>query len=97
MNADRLAERQIKLSLISAIAQSQLALARILGSVAQFSEWSPELARHIGENVRLLTALQESLTASAGGLSLPGRVKRSAKPAGPWLNPKPGSIARERG
>ncbi|MFF2090926.1 hypothetical protein [Paenibacillus sp. NPDC058174] len=81
-----IAEREVKLELIASIAKSQHALSRILSTVADLTDWSPEAAKHIGENVRLLTQLQESMAGSVAGWPLRRSARRTGKPARPWLN-----------
>ncbi|GGG51679.1 hypothetical protein [Paenibacillus radicis (ex Gao et al. 2016)] len=81
-----IAEREVKLELIASIAKSQHALSRILSTVADFTDWSPEAAKHIGENVRLLTQLQESMAGAVTGWPLRRSTRKTGEPAPPWLN-----------
>lgn len=81
-------EYEVKLELISSIARSQLALARILDSIATISDCSPNLAKRIGDNMRMLTELQENMTEAVTGLSLRHNRIRTGKPVKPWVSPK---------
>lgn len=86
-------EREVKLELLSSLARSQAALARILDSIAVVSEASPDLARSIAENVKLLTEMQENITEAVTGLSLKRKRRKYGSPVHPWLNTK---ITRKR-
>ncbi|CAM4332547.1 hypothetical protein [Paenibacillus tarimensis] len=77
-------EHEVKLELIASVAKSQQAMAVILQSIADLTDVSPQLARSIGENIRLLTGLQERMADSITG-SFPGR-RRKGKPAPPWIS-----------
>jgi hypothetical protein len=81
-------EREVKLELLSSLAKSQAALARILDSIAVVSEASPELARNIAENVKLLTEMQKNITEAVTGLSLKRKRRKMGSPVHPWLNTK---------
>ncbi len=76
-------ERQVKLELVAAVAQSQRAIARMLDSLADLSHMSPLDSRAAAENIRLLTNLQQSLTEAVVGTRLCER--RSGQPGRPWL------------
>lgn len=76
----------MKLELLSSIAKSQLALARILDSVASISEFSAGTAQRIGENIVVLTAMQEAMAETVTGLSIRHNRKRLGQPVNPWLN-----------
>ncbi|PZD95137.1 hypothetical protein DNH61_14730 [Paenibacillus sambharensis] len=77
-------EHEVKLELIASVAKSQHAMAVILQNIADLTDVSPQLARSIGENIRLLTGLQERMADSITG-SFPGR-RRKGKPAPPWIS-----------
>jgi len=81
-------EHAVKLELISSIAKSQLALARILDSIASVSDLTPMMARRIGENIRLLTSLQEGMAESVSLLALGQSRTRLGQPTNPWINPR---------
>ncbi|MFX3632607.1 MAG: hypothetical protein ACE3L7_32080 [Candidatus Pristimantibacillus sp.] len=87
-------EHEVKLELISSIARSQFALARILDSIASISDCSPNLATRIGENMRILTELQEKMTESVTGLSLRHNRVRNGKPVKPWINSRVCSMTK---
>jgi hypothetical protein len=79
----RITEREAKIELVTAVARSQMAIARMLESMADLSGLSPFEARAIAENIRLLTNLQQSLTESVAGTRLCER--RTGLPGRPWL------------
>ncbi|BFH60955.1 hypothetical protein [Paenibacillus azoreducens] len=79
-----LKEQETKLALIASIAQSQQALARILGSIADISSHSELSARNLKENIRLLTQYQATMCEMLQGITL--CHPRSGIPAPPWLN-----------
>ncbi|UVI28654.1 hypothetical protein [Paenibacillus spongiae] len=76
-------EWEARIELIRSIAQSQQAMARILDSVADISEYSPEMAKSVRENVRSLTAMQLSMTETVVGIRM--RRPQQGIPAKPWL------------
>ncbi|WP_059040980.1 hypothetical protein [Paenibacillus rubinfantis] len=77
------AGEEAKLRLIDAISQSQLAMARILGSLADVTELSPDAARHIAGNIDRLTKYQEAMARTVCGLTF-HRVKYGT-PSSPWM------------
>lgn len=81
-------ERQVKLEFIASLARSQLALARILDSVADITGHSEETARLIGENVNLLVSLQASMAEAVTGVRLRDGGMRKGEPAEPWVSPE---------
>ncbi|MGO4376317.1 hypothetical protein AB4Z21_37320, partial [Paenibacillus sp. MCAF20] len=56
-----LTEQAARASLISSIAKSQHALARILDSIANVAEQSPETAKLLRDNIRMLTDMQRAM------------------------------------
>lgn len=78
------AEQAAKLEMITSIAHSQEALARILDSVADVSAHSQSAAKQLSENIRLLTQYQSAMCEMLLGISL-HRIKYGA-PSSPWLN-----------
>ncbi|WP_337098995.1 hypothetical protein [Paenibacillus sp. YIM B09110] len=56
-----LTEQAAKASLIHSIAKSQHALARILDSIANVAEQSPETAKLLRDNIRMLTDMQRAM------------------------------------
>ncbi|MEC0372461.1 hypothetical protein [Paenibacillus chibensis] len=79
-----LKEQEAKLDMISSIAQSQQALARILSSIADVSSHSDLSARSLKENIRLLAQHQATMCEMLQGITL--CHPRSGTPAPPWLN-----------
>lgn len=78
------AVQEAKLTMITSIAHSQEALARILGSVADVSVHSENTARKLAENIRLLTQIQSAMCEMLLGISL-HRIQYGT-PTSPWLN-----------
>lgn len=76
-------EWEAKIELIRSIAQSQRAIARILDSVADVAEHTPDLARKIYDNIESMTAFQQTLAESAAGVRI-GRP-RLGRPGKPLL------------
>jgi len=87
-------EWEARIELIRSVAQSQKAMARILGSVADSAEQLPGMSKSICENIRLLTQLQAAMTETVTGV----RIRRSKKgvPGKPWLRSTKLSTARGR-
>lgn len=77
------AGEEAKLRLIDAISQSQLAMARILASLADVTELSPDVARHLAGNIDRLTKYQEAMARTVCGLTF-HRVKYGT-PSPPWM------------
>jgi len=76
-------EREAKLELVAAIARSQMAIARMLESLADLSQLPRFEAGAVTENIRLLSNLQQSLAESVIGTRLCER--RTGRPGQPWL------------
>jgi len=76
-------EWEAKLEIISSIARSQAALARILDSVADVSEHVGVAPAAIKEHVRALTSMQRALLRAVTGVSWRGPAH--GEPAAPWL------------
>ncbi|MCQ6559695.1 hypothetical protein [Paenibacillus mendelii] len=76
-------EWEVRIELIRSIARSQQAMARILDSVADITEHSPVMAKSIRENMRSLTAMQQSMAETVGCVRL--RRPQQGIPAKPWL------------
>lgn len=72
-----------KLRLIDSISRSQVAMARILSSLAEVAEGSPETARHLAANIEILTKHQEAMARTVCGLTL-HRVNYGT-PSSPWI------------
>ncbi|OBZ13372.1 MULTISPECIES: hypothetical protein [Bacillales] len=81
-------EREARADFLASLARSQHALARILESVADVADQSPDTAKLLRDNVRSLTDLQETIAEAATGLAWRRRVKRRGKPVKPWLQPQ---------
>lgn len=77
-------EREAKLEIITSIAHSQEALARILDSVADVSVHSQVVAKQLSENIRLLTQYQSVMCEMLLSISL-HRITYG-NPSSPWLN-----------
>lgn len=90
----RLAEREraVKLELVSSIARSQLALARILESIADVSAHADPIAKSLRDNIAHLSQMQQMLTESVVGIRFGQR--RKGRPSGPWINQQAGSQRR---
>ncbi|CAM4080460.1 hypothetical protein L1N85_08985 [Paenibacillus alkaliterrae] len=78
-------EREARAAILFSLAKSQQALARILDSMADVVDSSPESAKLLRDNVRSLTDLQETIAETVTGLAWRRRVKRRGTPAEPWL------------
>lgn len=79
-----IAEQAAKIKMITSIAHSQEALARILNSVADVSAHSQVAARQLSENIRLLTQYQSVMCEMLLSISL-HRIHYGI-PSSPWLN-----------
>lgn len=88
--ADR--ERAVKLELISSIARSQKALARILESIADVSVHADPIAKSLRDNIAQLNQMQQMLTESVVGIRFGQR--RQGHPSGPWINQQAGARKR---
>jgi hypothetical protein len=66
-----------KASLISSLASSQQALARILNSIANVADHSPETAKLLRENVRVLTDMQRAMGEAVAVTALNDRSNRN--------------------
>ncbi|WP_144023697.1 hypothetical protein MHI37_21730 [Paenibacillus sp. FSL H8-0548] len=82
-----LTEKEARVSFLAALARSQQALARMLESVADIVDCSPEGAKLLLDNVRSLTDMKEEIAESVTILQWRRRVKRVGVPAKPWLQP----------
>ena len=78
------AEEDAKLRFIDSIGQSQMAMARILGSLADVTELSGDTARHLVHNIEKLTKYQEAMARTVCGLSF-HRVYYGT-PSSPWIS-----------
>lgn len=72
-----------KLKLIDSIAQSQVAMARIMSSLADITEHSEATARHLAENIKVLTKYQDAIARTVCGITL-HRVYNGT-PTSPWI------------
>ncbi|BBH18690.1 hypothetical protein Back11_00350 [Paenibacillus baekrokdamisoli] len=77
-------EWEARIELIRSIARSQQAVARILDSVADVSEHSPEMAKSIRDNIASLTAMQLTMAETVAEMRIKMR-RRKGDPAKPWL------------
>ncbi|MFC5648060.1 hypothetical protein ACFPYJ_02820 [Paenibacillus solisilvae] len=78
-------EWEARIELIHSIARSQQAVARILDSIADVADHSPDMAKSIRENVASLTAMQLTMAKTVAGMRLK-RAKKQGIPSKPWLN-----------
>jgi len=76
-------EWEAKLEILSSIARSQAALARILDSVADVSKHVGVAPETIHEHVRALTSMQRALLRAVTGVSW--RAPVHGEPSAPWL------------
>lgn len=83
-----MSEREARAALIASLAKSQEALARILDSIADVADCSPDTAKLLRDNVRSLTGMQETIADAVTSLSWRRRIKWQGKPAAPWLQPQ---------
>ncbi|MGM0882634.1 MAG: hypothetical protein ACQEXQ_16525 [Bacillota bacterium] len=83
-----LSVREAQIAFIASLAKSQEALARILDSVADVADCSPDTAKLLRDNVRSLTSMQETIAEAVTSLAWRRRSKRRGKPAKPWLQPQ---------
>lgn len=97
--ADR--EREVKLELVSSIARSQKALARILESIADVSVHADPIAKSLRDNIAQLSQMQQMLTESVVGIRFEQRQQsrptgqwRQGRPSGPWINQQASSRQR---
>ncbi|MEF2967935.1 hypothetical protein V3851_19065 [Paenibacillus sp. M1] len=72
-----------KLKLIESIAKSQMAMARILDSLADVSGHSGATARHLAENITVLSKYQDAIARTVCGISV-HRVHYGT-PSSPWI------------
>lgn len=72
-----------KLQLVESIAKSQAAMARMLDSLADISEQSPDIARHLAENIKILTRYQQAIAQTVCGISL--HQVYYGTPSSPWI------------
>ncbi|WP_424769040.1 hypothetical protein [Paenibacillus sp. sgz302251] len=86
MNCD-VTELEAKASFIGSLARSQQALARILESIADVADCSPETAKLLRDNVRSLTSMQEGIAEAITSLTWRKRIKRRGKHGKLWLQP----------
>lgn len=76
-------EWEIKLQLMEAITRSQMALAKILETVADVTDRVGASPATLHEHVRVLTGMQEALLRTVSGTSWTPPVH--GDPAAPWL------------
>jgi len=76
-------EWEAKLEILSSIARSQAALARILDSVADVSVHVGITPAALQEHVRALTSMQRALLRAVTGVSW--RAPVHGEPSAPWL------------
>lgn len=72
-----------KLRLVDSIAKSQTAMARILDSLADVSDHSAETARHLAQNIQVLTKYQQAIAQTVCGITL--HQVHYGTPSMPWI------------
>lgn len=77
------AAEAVKLKLIDSIAQSQVAMARMMNSLADITGHSEATARHLAENISILTKYQDAMARTICGITL-HRVHYGT-PTLPWI------------
>ncbi|WP_199909936.1 hypothetical protein [Paenibacillus sp. CAA11] len=77
-------EREAKLNLIGAIAQSQTAVARILDSIADLSSYSEETAGHLAVHIGQMAKYQQAMAQLLTGIAFPPVYHGT--PESPWMN-----------
>jgi len=82
MITDLHAREKAKISVIESIARSQMALARILDSMADVTH-SEGTARHLAENVKTLMAYQQAIARTICGVTL--HHVYYGTPSSPWI------------
>jgi hypothetical protein len=80
-----ISEREARAAFIASLARSQEALARILDSIADVADCSPDTAKLLRDNVRSLTGMQETIAEAVTSLAWRRRINRQGNPAAPWL------------
>ncbi|RCX19770.1 hypothetical protein DFP94_104225 [Fontibacillus phaseoli] len=78
-----LQEEAAKVKLIESIAKSQMAMARILESLADISGHSGTTARHLAENINILSKYQDAMARTVCGIHV-HRVQFGT-PSSPWI------------
>ncbi|NWL88831.1 hypothetical protein DMN77_14810 [Paenibacillus sp. 79R4] len=82
MMIDLHAREKAKISVIESIARSQMALARILDSMADVTH-SEGTARHLVENVKILMEYQQAIARTICGVTL--HHVNYGTPSSPWI------------
>lgn len=80
-------ERAAKAALLGSLAKSQLALAKILDSIADVASGSPETAKLLRDNVRSLTLLQQTMAEAVTRVEWEKRWSRDRRPDRLWSYP----------
>lgn len=83
MMIDLHAREKAKINVVEAIAKSQMALARILDSMADMTHHSEDTARHLAENVKILVKYQQAIAHTVCGVAL-HRIHYGT-PSSPWI------------
>ncbi|HEY4391818.1 MAG TPA: hypothetical protein VGN02_10780 [Paenibacillus sp.] len=92
MTIDLHAREKAKISIIESIARSQMALARILDSMADVAH-SDRTAHHLAENVKTLVEYQQAIARSISGLTL--HIVHYGTPSSPWITDSCYAVAND--
>lgn len=74
----------IKLELLESLSRSQRALARMMENMAEFTDYSPQMAKHLIEHIEVISKYQRILTTKLTGITFTSR--KLGKPGKPWLH-----------
>jgi hypothetical protein len=85
----------LELHILTSLARSQRALARIIGAVADQVEGSDQISQHFTENIKLLSLYQRELTMKI--CRLQPRKQYFGKPGTPWINTDKAGVYMKRG
>lgn len=79
-------ENEIKLNILESLARSQRALARIIETVADISEYSQSTAAHIANHIDIINKYQQALMGKMTKIQI-RKIKKGSHTK-PWLHPK---------
>lgn len=74
---------EIKLDILQSLARSQKALTRIVESVAHAIESSPQISKHLAENLQSISKYQRILASKLTGIEVKTRAVQT--PGKVWL------------
>lgn len=84
-------ENEAKLGILSAVARSQTAIARMMESIADVTEHSDPMAAQLRDNIRVMTNYQLAMARKLTGMRI--RQMQKGIPRKPWFNVK--SVGRK--